>query len=75
MSNIDEYCIICSELLISNTNVTFANCIHGNCFHAKCIIRWNDKCPVCRAIIYDQNHTIHSVQRKINYNFKTSNFI
>ncbi len=70
MSNIDEECIICYDTLNSISTITFANCIHGNCVHPKCILRWKDTCPLCRTVIYDNNHTIDNIQDKIDYNLR-----
>ena len=69
MSNIDE-CIICFEILNPNFNITFANCIHGDCVHAKCIIQCGNTCPLCRSVIYNNNHTKEYIQNKIEYNLK-----
>ena len=69
MPNIEE-CVICYEIMNTSPNITFANCKHGNCAHAKCIIRWNDTCPLCRSVIYDNNHTSDVIQDKIDYNLR-----
>ena len=61
-------CIICYEQINYNYNITFANCNHANCIHAECILQWTHTCPVCRANIYDNNHTTYDIQNAININ-------
>ena len=69
MASISESinCAICFEPVKGSQNITFVNCKHGNCVHAECIVRWkHNTCPLCRAVIYDESHTIHKVHEYIN---------
>lgn len=60
-------CVICFEPIGGNDHVTFARCFHGNCVHVQCILRWTNTCPLCRALIYDNNHTINHLINFINH--------
>jgi hypothetical protein len=59
-------CVICFEPIDGNDRVTFARCLHGNRVHSQCIMRWTDTCPLCRTVIYDNNHTIRNLIHDIN---------
>lgn len=44
-------CVICTELLVINSQITACNC--GHIFHEECVFRWfksgQHTCPQCRA--------------------------
>jgi hypothetical protein len=80
MSNFIE-CVICYEPVNDNNTITFENCNHGNRIHTECMSKWNNYCPICRALIHntpskviDENTiTVTKIYSSRLYRFTLSN--
>lgn len=60
-------CPIClNELNLkecTNTNISTTICNHS--FHTSCLLKWkNDKCPMCRGLMYDVNENDQQIERR-----------